>query len=421
MLLLERILILQTVKNPRGYAYIRNCCLLHPNSISFMRIPQGIVSVVLWIYVDYSLATLWFAFWMITDLTDGTIARHCKLETDMGKGLDPFSDKCMYLPLLFMFSYQGILSWHFTIIFILCDIGGQASRLFISKTAANSFGKAKTALLTFLLIVIAFSHINTLPFVGTNLIYALYFSCCFLAFLSFYCKIIPAIWYANSLTALNFFCGLAAIYYAFHTKIVTSLILIFVGQFFDLLDGRVARKYGSTKYGALFDDIADGTSFGVAVAFILFRSISSVINIYWAVIVSLVYLISVIFRLYRFLSSKGKTPEGIFLGLPSPAGAMLAGTSAILFVDNPSMIILFTIISSFLMISTIQYKHFGRKIWPKLPNALKLVSFISILVFINFSISNKNLLYFKLICFSSITLYILLAINYSSFSKKTLK
>ena len=62
---------------------------------------MGFIAAALAAHDHWSAATLWFAFFMITDLSDGTIARNCDLQTEMGKWLDPLSDKFMYFPVLF--------------------------------------------------------------------------------------------------------------------------------------------------------------------------------------------------------------------------------------------------------------------------------------------------------------------------------
>ena len=85
LLLVERVTITTLCKNPTSREFLRKNTLFHPNTISLMRIPQGIISVIFAYYGNWSAATLWFAFWMISDLTDGTIARHCQLESETGK------------------------------------------------------------------------------------------------------------------------------------------------------------------------------------------------------------------------------------------------------------------------------------------------------------------------------------------------
>ncbi|MCK5686708.1 CDP-alcohol phosphatidyltransferase family protein [bacterium] len=414
---IERLIILKLTSSVKGREWIKKTWWMHPNSLCIMRIPNGFITILLWYKVNPTFASLWFSLFMITDLTDGTIARKCDLGTPKGEWLDPLSDKFMYLPVLAMFAWQGYLSVTLVVIFSIIDIIGQFSRLIVKKKAANSFGKAKTTMVCVVLIMIGLKVTCTEAWIVHSALFNridyLFCSCCILAFLSFYCKIVPDIWYANSLTFLNFSCGIAALKIAWSGNLILAFVLVFIGQFFDLLDGRAARKYGSTKHGGLFDDIADGISFGFAIGSIIFLS-SRAVHLNLSLVISILYTFCVIYRLYRFLKNSGKLPYGIFEGLPSPAGAMLAGSSAILFMKIPSMVLFFAFLSSILMISRIKYKHFGLKIWSLMHVKAKLSIFVIILIYINFSVIQKSYtksFAFTLFCFAAISIYSILAIN----------
>lgn len=387
MLLLERLGILFLCRNEAGCRRVRGWPILHPNTISLIRIPMGVVSVCFWLAGWQVLATLWFALWMISDLTDGTIARKCDLGTEMGKWLDPLSDKCMYFPVLILFVHSNILPLIPVVLILVIDTVGQFSRLLISKTAANSFGKAKTALITVAISLAALREIDPFRFMSLNLFYFLTISCVILAFLSVYCKIVPDKWYANSLTMANFCCGLAAIWNVSLHHPLRALTLVFMGQFFDLFDGRLARKYGSTRFGAIYDDIADATSFGVAIGFLIVeRGRYSVFS--WTL--GMVYFASVLFRLYRFLHPDPTLPKGIFRGIPSPAGALAAAVGVLLLSATPLASAVVVLLICGLMISRIPYRHLGHRLWPSLPRAVKLVFCVTMLIFVNISIADHN-------------------------------
>ncbi len=424
MLLFERAAILLATRSRRGCDWIRNHRLLHPNTISFIRMPMGIVSVLIWGQGFQATALLWFAAWMITDLTDGTIARACGLETESGKWLDPFSDKCMYFPPLIYFVARGELSAAWIILLLLLDTAGQASRLFAKKKAANSFGKAKTAFITILLALAALHGMVLLDFIRPEILYVLTLSCTVLAFLSLYCKVIPDIWYANSLTMANFLCGIGAIWQVVAGHPVRAFVLVFLGQFFDLFDGRLARKFGSTRYGAAFDDIADGTSFGLAIGFVILSELgggftdtgkpldwNAISPVGWGVAV--LYVICVIYRLIRFLMPTIKVGPGIFQGFPSPAGAVLAGSAAMLFDEWKALGLALILVASFLMISNIRYRHFGQRIWPSLPNMMKLLLFVFFLALANTGVADKNYKFsFCLVCFTMVLVYAVFGIEW---------
>jgi CDP-diacylglycerol--serine O-phosphatidyltransferase len=86
------------------------------------------------------------------------------------------------------------------------------------------------------------------------------------------------------LTLGNAICGFAAIHYAAKPIADTSFgwstltvagALIFLGMFFDAIDGSVARLTRSTSdIGAQLDSLADVITFGVAPAFMTLRLVS---------------------------------------------------------------------------------------------------------------------------------------------------
>ncbi|MBQ6473423.1 MAG: CDP-alcohol phosphatidyltransferase family protein [Victivallales bacterium] len=400
MLGLERLLVIGACRRESGRAFLRKTPLFHPNSISLLRLPMGMLSCWIASTGNWSLATLWFAFWMITDLSDGTIARHCDLGTETGKWLDPLSDKFMYFPVLLYFSVSGNVTFRIDLIpvllFVLFDVVGQASRLFVKKKAANLFGKVKTALVTILLSILALNQIDPIVFVTPRFVQAFMYACTILAFLSCYCKVVPDNWYANTLTLANFLCGITAIFYACHDQYIHCLVCVFIGQFFDLFDGRLARRFGSTKRGAVFDDIADATDFGLAIGAMIFFCLNhahSLVPPWAAMLIALFYLGCVIFRLYRFIHPTKAMPAGVFQGLPSPAGAMFAGSSVLVALEFSSpffgvIAATLVIFSSWLMVSNLPYCHFGQTLWPGMPRGLKallfiLIIFLTVLAFAN--------------------------------------
>ncbi|MBQ7176220.1 MAG: CDP-alcohol phosphatidyltransferase family protein, partial [Victivallales bacterium] len=177
---------------------------------------------------------------------------------------------------------------------------------------------------------------------------------------------------------------------------VLCMVLVFVGQFFDLFDGRLARKYGSTKRGPLFDDIADATSFGLAIGTMIFKCMvkNTAFPVWLAALLALFYVVCLIYRLYRFLKPTEKLPRGIFQGTPSPAGAMLAGSSilAALAVGQQWAMYLaaaLVLISACLMVSNVHYCHFGQVILPQIPRGVKLLIAILVIILTVMAIAMK--------------------------------
>ena len=188
---LERFAVVRFLRTPQQIAWVRSQSWLHPNAISRARYPMGFLSV-MFLHMGYPrLCFLFFTFWMITDITDGDIARKCDLHTEAGESIDPFSDKLMYSPMLVYLAWQGWLDPVLVTLFLVFDITGQVSRRFTKVKAANLFGKAKTFLVVVLLIVVGLVLIyGPLPFLGRTIL-PLLSICTGLAFCSTTFKLVP--------------------------------------------------------------------------------------------------------------------------------------------------------------------------------------------------------------------------------------
>lgn len=381
MLGAERFAVYWFLRKPEQVAWVRNHAWLHPNAISRARYPMGIISVILLHFGFPRTCFLFFTFWMITDITDGDIARKCDLHTEEGETIDPLSDKLMYIPLMIYLAWSGWFSPLLVGLFLVFDIVGQASRYFLPIKAANLFGKAKTFLVVVLLIVLGLEWIyGPLPLLGRS-IQPLLGMCAFLAFCSTAFKLIPNYWYANILSLMNLVCGLAGCWVILTGKPpVYALGLVFLGQFLDLFDGRAAQRWGSTPRGEIFDDVADGTSFGLTVGLIVATSFA---NIWIGGAIGVFYLAAVVYRLVRFVVEKRKAgiAGGVtaFSGMPSPGGALLAGTTCVLMPGLVSGLIV--IATSLLMVSRVPYAHFGRSVLPKIPKVVR-VLFLGVFLFL---------------------------------------
>lgn len=442
---LERIVVTKTTRNEAGRNIYRRFWLLSPNGLSVMRLPMGFLSILMASQGWWILATLWFSFWMITDMTDGTIARNCDMVTETGKWLDPLSDKFMYFPALLYFSLGHVCDFGLTILpfwlvmtFVVLDTLGQCSRFWVAKTAANSFGKAKTALVTVLLSLLSLNHIDTVSlgdFVILNprFVFFLMLFCTVLAFMSFYCKVIPDIWYANTLILLNYLCGIASVILCamafnkhIHIYYVFSFSLVFLGQFFDLFDGRLAQKFGSTPNADVFDEIADATNYGVGIVALLFCSLAfceELIPWQVAVVIGALYWGATMFNLFRYRHSSYEPQLGLFCGMPVSAGAGLAGSAVLVGLEYSHPFIgIFSasvvVAACILMISKLPYKHFGLTMWPAMPRMMKLLLCILVLIFVCLTMSHRNLRFmFVWFSFTASVLYAVFGVDWKQLRK----
>ena len=131
----------------------------------------------------------------------------------------------------------------------------------------------------------------------------------------------------NMLTIAAICAGLSAIRYGVQGNYVFAVQLIVGASVLDGLDGRIARLLSSdSKMGAELDSLADFVNFGVAAPLVIyFWALQDMRNAAWISV--MVYAICCVLRLARFnVSSKtdcDDTPSTHFIGVPSPAGALL--------------------------------------------------------------------------------------------------
>ncbi len=373
MLGVERLLVYRFLRTPVQVEWVRSQWWLHPNAISRFRYPMGFVSVALLHLGFPRSAFLFFTFWMITDITDGDIARRCNLSTERGETIDPLSDKLMYTPMLVYLSWKGLYEPWLVGLFVLFDFAGQFSRFFIKIKAANLFGKAKTFLVVLLFIITGFEIIYG-PLHLARTIRPLLAFCVGLAFCSAAFKVIPNYWYANILSLMNLVCGLlGAAVILTGGEPIHAFGLVFLGQFLDLFDGRAAERWGSTPKGEIFDDVADGTTFGLTVGLIVTTSFR---DLRLGLLLGGIHLAATVYRLVRFVVEKRR--DGIqggvttFSGVPSPGGALLAGSACLLLpweLWKGGIVAL----TSALMVSRVPYPHFGRAVMGRIPKVLRVL------------------------------------------------
>lgn len=144
------------------------------------------------------------------------------------------------------------------------------------------------------------------------------------------------------LTLVNLVLGIAAIIIVFRgSNEYMAAWLIFMAAFFDLLDGLAARLLNAkTDFGKELDSLADMVSFGIAPSIIFFQWLNIVLTRlspestfqfhsagFFQVLLLLGALLFAVFaaiRLARFNSSQAD--QRGFIGLPSPAAALIVAT-----------------------------------------------------------------------------------------------
>jgi CDP-diacylglycerol---serine O-phosphatidyltransferase len=132
----------------------------------------------------------------------------------------------------------------------------------------------------------------------------------------------------NLISILALCAGLTAIRFAISGNFPMAVLLIGTAAALDGLDGRLARMLKSeSAIGAELDSLCDFVNFGVTPGLVLYLwALRADTNLGWIAV--LVYAVCCMLRLARF--NVGSRAEGepaeksTFIGVPSPAGALLA-------------------------------------------------------------------------------------------------
>lgn len=132
----------------------------------------------------------------------------------------------------------------------------------------------------------------------------------------------------NVVTLLALSSGLTSIRFSMEGRIDWAIAAIVIAAVLDGLDGRVARLLRSTsRFGAELDSLADFVNFGVAPALLLYTwSLNEMKSLGW--IAAILFAIATALRLARFNvmlddTEKPKWQSMFFVGIPSPAGAII--------------------------------------------------------------------------------------------------
>jgi CDP-diacylglycerol--serine O-phosphatidyltransferase len=132
----------------------------------------------------------------------------------------------------------------------------------------------------------------------------------------------------NLVSILALCAGLTAIRFAIAGNFEMAILLIGTAAALDGLDGRLARMLKSeSAIGAELDSLCDFVNFGVTPALVLYLwGLRPETSLGWIAV--LVYAVCCMLRLARFnvgSRAAGEAAEKtVFIGVPSPAGAMLA-------------------------------------------------------------------------------------------------
>ncbi len=168
----------------------------------------------------------------------------------------------------------------------------------------------------------------------------------------------------NIITCLNLLSGILSIIYAFNGDYRTAFILIIIAAFFDFCDGFAARLLKAySNIGRELDSLADMVSFGLAPSIILFTYIQSLEGIH--PLICYIPLILAVFSALRLAKFNIDTRQSEnFIGLPTPAPALMIGAliafaicdnsfNISTYIDNSFTLPILSVIISLLLVSEI--------------------------------------------------------------------
>ena len=165
-------------------------------------------------------------------------------------------------------------------------------------------------------------------------------------------------------TTGNVFCGFYAFIAVLNEQFYFAAWAIVAGMIFDGLDGRIARLTKTTSaFGEQYDSLADIITFGMAPAFLAYSWVLKPFGrLGW--MAAFLFLLCATLRLARFNVTNPEIRSKHFIGLPSPASAVVIASIVIAFEDlfatrmNPFIMVMVVYALAFLMVSNIKYPAF---------------------------------------------------------------
>lgn len=170
---------------------------------------------------------------------------------------------------------------------------------------------------------------------------------------------------ANLVTFANITAGLVAMYFIQQGDYFTAIVLAWIGGAFDIMDGKLARKYNlSCEFGIQIDSFADFISFVVMPAFLLFYSLQKAQG-FETLIAGIVFIYYIISGLRRLIEFNIKSEEGevakYFKGVPTPLGAILLWLLYLIhaygIVSSIYVILVLVIMIAYLLNSKVRIPH----------------------------------------------------------------
>lgn len=182
----------------------------------------------------------------------------------------------------------------------------------------------------------------------------------------------------NFITLLNLFSGCIAVIFALDGHMKLTALFVFLGIFFDFFDGLLARKLNvQSALGVQLDSLADMVTSGLVPGLVLFHLLELAPQPSWKNADLLPYFgllvtLASAYRLAKFNISTNQSDA--FIGLPTPANALLIISLPLILeyqnsdainttILNPWFLIVLTLVSCYLLNAPIKLIALKFKTW----------------------------------------------------------
>ncbi len=171
---------------------------------------------------------------------------------------------------------------------------------------------------------------------------------------------------ANIVTFFNIASGVFAIYFLTHHEFLAAALFAWLAGGFDIIDGKIARKYNlSTQFGIQLDSYADFLSFVIVPAMFIYFAVIDTKEVFLSmpliVFAFVYYIIAGLRRLIQFnINADEGQVEKYFTGIPTPLGAILLWFIYLIFLTGfitETFVLLMMILIGYLLNSKIKIPH----------------------------------------------------------------
>jgi CDP-diacylglycerol---serine O-phosphatidyltransferase len=129
----------------------------------------------------------------------------------------------------------------------------------------------------------------------------------------------------NTITSMNLLSGVIGVIFALNGDLITAFPLMIAAACFDFCDGLAARLLGAySDIGKELDSLADMVSFGVLPSVMLYKTMTMSGISGWITYLTLLLAVFSALRLAKF--NIDERQHASFIGLPTPAAAMICGS-----------------------------------------------------------------------------------------------